>query len=389
MAKIEKTLLLSLCMIVKNESETVKKCLNSVRNLVDEMVVVDTGSSDGTQEIVQKMGARLIQSTWENDFSRARNQAIDNAKGRWILILDADEYLLPEGISAVRILLKRNTKKQETPATAFRLIQKSALVENETSGITAHQVRIFPNNPAIRYRGPVHEQVESNLAEARISIINTDVVVMHSGYTGDQTKQEKQERNRKILLAQLENNEVIDPHTYFFLGGAHLDLGDVEDALASYRDCHELTSRHPDFNQLAEGAQVKIVDCLIHLRKFEEALSYLPDNLEEIKGEPGLPCHPLLIAYRAKIEQELGNIESARKWYELLMRAVDQPRIPAINTSSLKLESLKFLGSYWKEQGRMDIAVGFLHLAQSIIREGCNVTDTDLKKLYKMVNIED
>jgi len=85
--------MLSLSMIVKNEEPFLAHCLDSVRGLVDEMVILDTGSTDGTLEIARAAGARVFQSPWRDDFSAARNASLEKATGDWILILDADEEL--------------------------------------------------------------------------------------------------------------------------------------------------------------------------------------------------------------------------------------------------------------------------------------------------------
>ncbi|MGH9426892.1 MAG: glycosyltransferase family 2 protein, partial [Terriglobia bacterium] len=84
---------LSLCMIVKNEQRWLEDCLNSVKELVDEMIIVDTGSRDNTVEIAQRFGARLFDHPWSGDFSEARNHSLGSATGDWILVLDADEKL--------------------------------------------------------------------------------------------------------------------------------------------------------------------------------------------------------------------------------------------------------------------------------------------------------
>lgn len=87
---------LSLCMIVKNEQETLAKCLNSVKGIVDEMIIVDTGSTDKTPKIAQQFGAKVHSFNWCDDFAKARNASLSYATGQWILVLDADEILDPE-----------------------------------------------------------------------------------------------------------------------------------------------------------------------------------------------------------------------------------------------------------------------------------------------------
>ena len=97
--------MLSLSMIVRDEAERIEACLASVRDLVDEMVVVDTGSSDDTVHRAQAAGARVEQLPWPGDFAPARNAALEMVKGDWVLVLDGDELLLPEAIPALKELM--------------------------------------------------------------------------------------------------------------------------------------------------------------------------------------------------------------------------------------------------------------------------------------------
>lgn len=97
---------LSLCMIVRNEEQNLSECLDSVKNVVDEIIVIDTGSTDETVGIAESYGAQVEHFPWCDDFSKARNESIKYASGDWILWLDADERLLPESIPVLQDLLR-------------------------------------------------------------------------------------------------------------------------------------------------------------------------------------------------------------------------------------------------------------------------------------------
>ena len=94
--------MLSLCMIVKNEATRLPQCLRSVQAVVDEMIVLDTGSTDETPAIARQFGAKVFESTWQQDFAAARNEALAQVTGDWVLVLDADETLTPECVGAIR-----------------------------------------------------------------------------------------------------------------------------------------------------------------------------------------------------------------------------------------------------------------------------------------------
>ena len=107
---MERTHSVSLCMIVKNEADCLSRCLESMKGLVDEIIIVDTGSTDNTVEIAKQYGAVIKTYQWNNDFSQARNYSLSLATKEWILVLDADEYLRPEDkdlfISSITIFRK-------------------------------------------------------------------------------------------------------------------------------------------------------------------------------------------------------------------------------------------------------------------------------------------
>ena len=98
---------ISLCMIAKNEQANLKKCLNSVKDLVDEIIIVDTGSTDKTKEIAKKFGAKIVDFKWKDDFSAARNECLKHATKDWILVLDADEAIDENGSKEIKELIKK------------------------------------------------------------------------------------------------------------------------------------------------------------------------------------------------------------------------------------------------------------------------------------------
>ncbi|HKP97819.1 MAG TPA: glycosyltransferase, partial [Fibrobacteria bacterium] len=153
---------LSLCMIVKNEKDNLPACLESARDLAGEIVIVDTGSSDGTQDIARAFGAKVVQSEWRGDFSLARNQSLAAASGRWILWLDADDRMLEADKAAIRKLAQSDP---DLSPKAFGLMVKNSR-DGGLTGSVFNQLRLFPNRPEMRCRAPVHEQILPALEEA-------------------------------------------------------------------------------------------------------------------------------------------------------------------------------------------------------------------------------
>ncbi len=204
---------ISLCMIVKNEEKYLEECLASVQGLVGEMVVVDTGSSDGTVEIARKFGARVYHYTWQNDFAAARNFALSQCSLPWILYLDADERLLPKYHQTV--LQAVRGKK----ADAFYLKVFSPV--SERMGNVPHEQaypRLFRKLPGVRFEGKIHEQISPSLIRAGARFAHLDVTILHLGYNLDEDAiQQKIERNLSYLRQQL-REEPTNPYVYFQLG---------------------------------------------------------------------------------------------------------------------------------------------------------------------------
>ena len=183
---------LSLCMIVKNEERFIDQCLASVRDFVDEIIIVDTGSEDRTMEIAERHGAKIFMHPWIGDFSVARNHSLDHAGSEWILVLDADEKLALRDAVQLRDLI-RNTTCQ-----GFKLIQRNYLWDarvacskpvpqdyeegrDYSNCVDVPVIRLFRNCPLIRYHGRVHELVDPVFEARRLPFLFTDLVIHHYG----------------------------------------------------------------------------------------------------------------------------------------------------------------------------------------------------------------
>ncbi len=206
-------MLLTAALIVRNEQQFLGACLASIRDLVDETVIVDTGSTDRSKEIAIAVGARLKEVPWTGDFSAARNRALDLARGQWILYIDADETARPGNFEEIRAQLansKRvgyNVQLHPRPGyTPYRLL------------------RLFRNHPDIRFSGIIHERVwpailqhysESDVGLSRLTLD-------HLGYEGDPAV--KDARNLPLLHRALRQ----DPTRVFswcHLADIYLALG--------------------------------------------------------------------------------------------------------------------------------------------------------------------
>src|SRR5919202_2851051 len=184
--------ILSLCTIVKNERINLPRCLASVKHYVDEMIVVDTGSEDGTPEIAAKHGAKVRYFEWCDDFAAARNYAISQAYGDWILMPDADEELFIES----EVFLDQITSQPDVIAYEIALTEA-----NDLSRTPAYLIRLFRNLPDLKYIGRFHEQLRYHnqcLNTNQIGYLE-NVKILHYGYTKEQLLQKNLIRNIPIL----------------------------------------------------------------------------------------------------------------------------------------------------------------------------------------------
>lgn len=189
---------LSLCMIVKNEAHNLRDCLQLLKSVLDEIVIVDTGSTDETKSIARELGASVYDFAWREDFALARNESIRQATGEYILWLDADDRIDEQEIYKIE-LLKKSLPPFRDKAYYF-IVNSQSPVDGETH---FRQIRIFPNRKGVLFEGRVHEQIYYSLKRQGIKFENTDIFIRHLGYSDEETILKKAKRNLKIIDEEL------------------------------------------------------------------------------------------------------------------------------------------------------------------------------------------
>ena len=203
---------LSLVMIVKDEQEMLPGCLEAVKDAVDEMIVVDTGSSDRTVEIARSFGATVIDFPWNGSFADARNVSIDNASCDWVMYLDADEHMIPQDAPKLRALLARTWRE------AFYLVETNYTGGDESGdAVTHHALRLWRRRPQYRFEGRIHEQKSHTMPTYLPERFETSTVRMrHYGYLRSRiTAKDKSRRN--IELLEVESRENPSPFNQYNL----------------------------------------------------------------------------------------------------------------------------------------------------------------------------
>ncbi len=263
---------LALVVIARNESRSLARCLISAAPWVDRMLVVDTGSTDGTPAIAAACGAEVHHFPWVNDFSAARNRALDLAGADWNLILDADEWIASGGEA-----LRTWTQGPARLGVVCIESEYDAATSREETGHAHNRswmTRLLPRGA--RYRGRVHEQVDSPLPRQRI-----DLHLGHDGYR-DAQMTAKRDRNRPLLLLDLQDHPD-DPYILYQLGKDAEVHGDSARAC----DWYAQAARHtPENANWMHELSVRHLHCLGQAGRRAEALASAEAQLQRWADSP-------------------------------------------------------------------------------------------------------
>jgi len=243
---------ISLCMITKDEEENITQCLNSVKDIVDEIVIVDTGSTDKTKEMARKFNAKVFDFRWIDDFSAARNESLKHATKNWILVLDADELLDEEGKKTIKELVK------DKENDAFLFLQKNYTNDSSIAGFVNEEhkngsktysgwygsfiVRLFRNNKNYKFEGTVHELVEPSIESNKGKIAAANVFIHHYGNADPAIVKKKREFYLELCKKKLKQKP--DAGTYYELGVLHKENNNFDDAIKSFKKAIELNPKH-------------------------------------------------------------------------------------------------------------------------------------------------
>ncbi len=214
---------ISLCMIVKNEERFLPSCLESVKDVVDEINIVDTGSTDRTVEIARSYGANIEFREWRKDFAWARNEALGMATKRWTFVLDADEELEKESIALLRSL---RTVPAGLASVYISIV--NAIDDSAGAGTMSHRlIRVFPTNPKLRFYGVIHESLALTDG-GEMQAVLAPITILHKGYTGEMlTSREKDARNKPLISKAYEENSD-DAFALFNFGNSSICSGNAE-----------------------------------------------------------------------------------------------------------------------------------------------------------------
>jgi len=255
---------ISLVMIVKNEEENLSRCLESIYSYVDEIIIVDTGSTDCTMDVAKRFGAKVYEFEWINDFSAARNYALEKSTSDWNIVLDADEYI-SSNIDNLRQFIADNKNKQ---VIGKLLINSKTVLNNEQKNTRSSVSRVLPRG--VYYTGRIHEQVNSFFPRMDIGI-----EILHDGYLHSN----KTDRNLPLLLLELEENKK-DGYILYQIAKQYSLKNEHGTALEFYCQSFENVNTTDDYLPLLI---VDLLYCIISSREYELGLDIISQTNELLK----------------------------------------------------------------------------------------------------------
>lgn len=289
---------LSLCMIIKNEQEFLEQCLNSVKELVDEIIIVDTGSTDNTINIAKKFTDNIHSFQWCDDFSKARNESLKHATKDWILILDADETIDKSDLAKIKQALDSDDK-------AFRL---NVVNITKTGNEIFKLVRLFKNNEEFYFKNRIHELIDDSISEKSIKIRDLDAKILHHGLL---QKDEAAIKNKistyiSLILKQLKEDPKNPRYTYQ-AGRAYLQLNDLDSALKYFK---QTASLNPNYKLIYSD----IAKVYLKKNMIKEAIESYKKSAELNPNNPS-PPNNLAVLYGIA-----GQMDKAKQLIEELIK---------------------------------------------------------------------
>ena len=333
---------LSLCMIVKDEEEMLPGCLEPLRGVVDEMIVVDTGSSDRTVEIAESFGAKVVHFPWNGSFSDARNVSIENATGDWVMYLDADEHLEAEDAPKLRDLLGRTWRE------GFNLVETNYTGGEDTGSATTHlALRVWRRRPEYRFEGRIHEQKTHTMPMFLPERFETTTIrVRHYGYL-NQRIASKEKSQRNIQLLEQEARENPSPFNDYNLGSEYLALGDPAKARTHFDRAWESLRSVP--GMASAGYVPLLVSRAARARR--EAGDHAAAAQAVDEGLAAYPDHTDLVMEATLSAREQGDLVQARELAKRCLAMGDAPNMYAATVGTGTFLAMTVLAEIHAAQG--------------------------------------
>jgi tetratricopeptide (TPR) repeat protein len=296
---------LSAVLIVRNEAKHIADCIRSIQPVCDEVIVVDTGSTDDTMAIAKSLGARVSTFEWRDDFSAARNYALSLARGTWCFWIDADERLDAGSYGAVLSALVR------PHFGGFTLEIVNYLEDDTRVGQLVHRpCRIFRNLPDVRFEGRIHEQITPSLSRIGLPVALLEARLLHYGYRREEVEaKQKHDRTLALVQAALQENPN-DSFQQFNLANAYYCANRFAEAATWFEKMAETIPTDAAYGQHAFHCWAL---SLVQLERWQEAIRVCDRAQRQGFGGPLVEYARALALYHlGQLDEALGCVERAK-----------------------------------------------------------------------------
>jgi tetratricopeptide (TPR) repeat protein len=414
---------ISLCMIVKNEEDWIEGAVQSVRSIVGEVIIVDTGSTDSTPERVQALADKSLKLRWNDSFAEARNVSLAEAKETWILVLDADERIASKDLPLIVEASKSDA------AHGYHLIQRNYVLGNHVLGWTPNQsdyeegarypgyvdnplIRLFRNSPETRFHGAVHEIIDPTRLPSHFKFSTIPAVIHHYGKVrGEERVQAKQRFYLALGLKKIEE-EPANAKAYFDLGIQYQELGRHAEACACFDQTFEMTRlpaallywamSEKNLRQYENAGGLLSRALRLGLDTFEVHLEL--GNVRLAQGEfikardEYARCleinrnNPVATFNQGLAFRKMGELQDAAKFYERALELDPTFREPAMELAVLYIQvnkpnqALRVLGKVVDVDAVVLSLIGAAHLQKDSLDEAQKHLEAALKRNRTLID---
>jgi tetratricopeptide (TPR) repeat protein len=329
-------------MIVRNEAAFIARCLQSIRPVADQIVVVDTGSTDDTVAIARSCGAEVVSAAWRDDFAWARNISLDHATGAWVLWLDADDAVPAESLPKLLAL------KNSEPDRVFGLV-----VRNERPGNTGSefiQARMFPNFAEIRFEGVIHEQMMPSALRLGLFLEQQDIAIEHHGYADPEVLKRKALRNIDLLLKKYDPANG-DQVTAVEIADSYQLIQKWDEARKWYRTVLNTPGCAETTPTIASQAHLGLGSVCNSLQEYEEAIPHFKESLRFAEWRTDAP-YLLAVCYDCT-----GLPDEAINCLRRILNTAPSPGQVGVDFRAVRLKAALRLLRILSEQNRLNEAI--------------------------------
>ena len=385
---------ISACVIIKNEEKNLPQYIDGVKNIADEIIITDTGSTDNSLKLLEELKAKfklnltVYYFEWINDFAAAKNFALSKATGDWIIFLDADEYFDENDRKKIRPFLEYVGDDKSVVGLITPLLNVDIYDNNAPLSKTS-QIRIFRNQENLKFTGAIHEHLWYQ-GESSVVFLNMEFLIIHTGYSPKISK-DKQKRNNEIILANKELASEDSPTYFAYLSVALAYEEKFQEAEENMKRAIELMKKRDAFF---------LISCYylyLDMRKKqnasrEEIGQIIEEGIEVSKSHPDMLTQKLIYV----TEAENFDLEEAKNIAkEIIIKSEDKKlRSKYLNKTDAFLPYVHYtLGVIYKVEGNLNeaekeylIALKSYRYREDILGEILSIYDGNDKKTIKLLN---